>query len=149
RSGRWVPIRIGALSLKGAALMTGALPRLHDQVDISLSFAGHRALVRGAVAKVSSMQESSATGAATFSVSFELDDSSRKQLTSLPPAARAANVTIKPPPPRATRRFPVEWPVVLGTVRGAIRADALDVSSEGMFVRPMHPLTVDSNVSFT
>ena len=27
RSGRWVPMRVGALSLKGAALLTGALPR--------------------------------------------------------------------------------------------------------------------------
>jgi len=149
RSGRWIPIRIGALSLKGAALMTGALPRLHDHVDVALSFASHRALVRGVVAKVSTMQEVSSTGAATFSVGFTLDDASRKQLTDLLTAARAANVTIKPPPPRATRRFPVEWPVVLGTVRGAIRAEALDVSSEGMFVRPLHPLTLESIPSFT
>ena len=132
RSGKWVPIRIGALSLKGAALLTGALPRLHDHVDVALSYAGHRALVRGAVGKVSTMTEA----AQTFSVAFELDQASRRQLTVLLTAARAANVTIKPPPPRATRRFVVEWPVCLGTMRGAMKAEALDISTTGMFVAP-------------
>lgn len=149
RGGRWVPIRIGALSLKGAALMTGALPRLHDHVDVALSFGSHRALVRGAVGKVSTMREAAATGAAGFSIDFELDSASRRQLTELLTAARAANVTIKPPPPRATRRFPVEWPVCIGTPRGAIKADALDVSAGGMFVRPALPLQRESVVSFS
>ena len=51
RSGRWVPIRIGSLSLKGAALMAVALPRVDDRVDIALAFGKHRALVRGTVAQ--------------------------------------------------------------------------------------------------
>jgi hypothetical protein len=149
RSGRWVPIRIGALSLKGAALLAGAMPRLHDYVDVALSFGGHRALVRGAVGKVTNVDEAKSTGAATFSVSFELDDAARRQLTALLTAARAANVTIKPPPPRAAQRFPVEWPVCLGTVRGAIKAEALDVSVDGMFVKPQHGLTLDAVVNFS
>ncbi|HET9987702.1 MAG TPA: PilZ domain-containing protein, partial [Kofleriaceae bacterium] len=149
RSGKWVPIRIGALSLKGAALMTGALPRLHDHVDVALSYAGHRALVRGAVGKVSTMTEAVQTGASTFSVAFELDQASRRQLTALLTAARAANVTIKPPPPRATRRFVVEWPVCLGTMRGAMKADALDISTTGMFVRPVVALTIDTVLNFS
>ncbi len=149
RSGRWVPIRIGALSLKGAALLTGALPRVNDHVDVALSFGSHRALVRGNVGKVSSPTEAAASGTSTFSVSFELDDASRRQLTSLLTAARAANVTIKPPPPRAARRFPVEWPVGLGTSRGVVRAEALDLSKDGMFVRPVHALTLDARVSFS
>ena len=149
RSGKWVPIRIGALSLKGAALMAGALPRLHDHVDVALTFGGHRALVRGAVGKVSSVREAASTGASTFSVNFELDNASRRQLTQLLTAARAANITIKPPPPRVTRRFPVEWPVALGTTRGALKADALDVSTYGMFVRPVLLLTLDSVVNFS
>ena len=149
RSGKWVPIRIGALSLKGAALMAGALPRLHDHVDVALSFGGHRALVRGAVGKVSSVTEAASTGAATFSVAFELDSASRRQLTALLTAARAANVTIKPPPARSTRRFPVEWPICLGTMRGAIKADALDVSTYGMFVRPVLLLTLETLLSFS
>jgi len=149
RSGKWVPIRIGALSLKGAALMTGALPRLHDHVDVALSYGGHRALVRGAVGKVSTMTEAAQTGASTFSVAFELDQASRRQLTALLTAARAANVTIKPPPPRSTRRFVVEWPVCLGTMRGAMKADALDISTSGMFVRPVVALTLDSVLNFS
>ena len=149
RSGRWVPVRVGALSLKGAALLAGALPRLDDQVDVALAYEGHRALVRGAVGKVSSTGEARQTGATTFSVSFELDETARKQLTDLLTAARAANVTIKPPPPRSTRRFPVEWPMALGTTRGAIKAEALDVSVGGMFVRPNVALELESLLNFS
>ncbi|MDB4955374.1 MAG: hypothetical protein JWO36_2943 [Myxococcales bacterium] len=149
RSGKWVASRVGALSLKGAALMTGAMPRLHDHVDIALTFGGHRALVRGAVAKVSSHGEARTTGASSFSVNFELDEASRQQLTTLLTAARAAKITIKPPPPRSTRRYPVEWPLCLGTTRGALKADALDVSTHGMFVRPANSLTLDAVVNFS
>ena len=149
RSGRWVPIRVGALSLKGAALLAGALPRLHDHVDIAFSYNNHRALVRGAVGKLSSVREAETTGASTFSVQFELDTVARRQLTALLTAARAANVTIKPPPPRATRRFPVEWPLCLGTMRGAVKADALDVSTCGMFVQSVFPLALESTLNFS
>ena len=149
RSGRWVPVRIGALSLKGAALMAGALPRMQDNVDIALSFGDYRALVRGPVSKVSSVQEAQLSGAATFSITFELDDASRRQLTTLLTAARDAKVVIKPPPPRSNRRFPVEWPVCLGSNRGAMRANALDVSRDGMFVRPQNPLALDTDMMFS
>ena len=150
RGGKWVPLRIGALSLKGAALMSGVLPRLNEQVDVQLTFAAHRALVRGAVSKVSTLEEARTSGASTFSVSFELDDASRRQLTTLLTAARAAQVTIKPPPPRAARRFPVEWPVALNAPRsGSVRADALDLSVEGMFVRSQHALPLDSVITWS
>ena len=149
RSGRWVPLRVGSLSLKGAALMAVALPRVDDRVDVALAYAQHRALVRGAVAKVSTMKEAETSGATMFSVNFELDDGSRRQLTALLTAARANNVTIKPAPPRGTRRYPVEWPICLGTQRGAVRAEALDVSSDGMFVRPVHALTLDDHLTFS
>jgi hypothetical protein len=149
RSGRWVPVRVGALSLKGAALLAGALPRIDDQVDLALSYDGHRALVRGAVGKVSTVGEARQSGATTFSLRFDLDDTARKQLTELLTAARAANVTIKPPPSRSTRRFPVEWPVALGTPRGAIKAEAFDVSIGGMFVRPNVALDLDSPLNFS
>lgn len=149
RSGRWVPVRIGALSLKGAALLSGALPRTNDHVDIALTYGEHRALVRGPVSKVSTAEETSTTGTATFSVKFELDDAARRQLVALLTAARNTNVTIKPPPARLARRFPVEWPVCLGTMRGAVRAEALDISRDGMFVRPIHALSLDANVNFS
>ncbi|HTL38010.1 MAG TPA: PilZ domain-containing protein [Kofleriaceae bacterium] len=149
RSGRWVPVRVGALSLKGAALLTGALPRLKDRVDVALSFDNHRALVRGIVGKVSTVREAALTGAATFSIAFELDEAAKKQLTALLTAARDAKVTIKPPPPRATRRFPVEWPIALGTSRGAVKATALDVSTGGMFVKPNVSLELGATVGFS
>jgi hypothetical protein len=149
RSGRWVPIRIGALSLKGAAMMSGALPRINDHVDVALAFGTHRALVRGNVGKVSSVQEAAMSGTASFSINFQLDDAARRQLTTLLTAARAANVTIKPPPPRAARRYPVEWSVGIGTSRGVVRGDALDVSRDGLFVRPSHALTLHSTVNFS
>jgi len=149
RSGRWLPIRIGALSLKGAALMAGALPRKGDHVDIALSYANFRALVRGAVGKISTMEEAATSGASTFNVSFDLDEAGRRELTALLTAARAAKVTLKPPPPRSTRRYPVEWPICLGTVRGTVRAEALDVSADGMFVRPLHALVLDASMTFS
>lgn len=149
RNGRWIPIRIGALSLKGAALMACALPRIDDHIDVALSYGDHRALVRGAVGKVATTQEAAASGTTTFNVSFELDDSARRELTALLTAARADNVMLKLPPARSTRRFPVEWPVCLGTPRGAVRADALDVSADGMFVRPLHAITLEAYVTFS
>lgn len=149
RGGRWVPVRVGALSLKGAALLTGALPRLKDRVDVALSFGQHRALVRGIVGKVSSARESQSTGAATFSIAFDLDEQARKQLTTLLTAARDQKVTIKPPPARATRRFPVEWPVTLSTNKGSIKAAALDVSTGGMFVKPNVSLELGATIEFS
>lgn len=149
RGGRWVPVRVGALSLKGAALLAGALPRVNDRVDVALTFGSYRAIVRGVVGKVSSMREAAASGASTFTVAFELDDSAKRQLTQLLLAARDAKVTIKPPPPRATRRFPVEWQVALGTVKGAVKATALDVSTFGMFVQPAVPLEVNTTLTFS
>jgi len=149
RSGRWVPIRVGALSLKGASLMSGVLPRMHDHVDLALAFGGSRALVRGEVARVSTAEEASSSGASSFALNFVLDDASRKQLTALLTSARAAHVTIKPPPARATRRFPVEWPISIGTPRGVVKADALDISSEGMFVRPLHALELETTLNFS
>jgi hypothetical protein len=149
RSGRWVPVRVGALSLKGAALLAGALPRLNDRVDVALRFGSYRAIVRGTVLKVSSMREATQTGASTFSLTWELDDAMRRQLTNLLTAARDAKITIKPPPPRATRRFPVQWQVALGTIRGAVKAIALDVSMQGMFVQPAVALEVGSTLTFS
>ncbi len=149
RGGRWVAARVGSLSLKGAALLAGALPRVDDRVDIGFSFGSHRALARGVVAKVSSRDESTATGASTFSVTFHLDAIARRQLTDLLVAARDAKITIKPPPPRATRRFPVEWNIGLATQKGAIKSVALDVSTGGMFVRTPVALELGTIAGFS
>lgn len=149
RSGRWVRIRIGALSLKGAALMAGALPRIADCIDITVAYANYRALVRGVVEKISTRQEAASSGATVFSVRFELDAESRRELAALLTAARADKVTLKPPPLRSTRRYPVEWPICLGTGPGAVHAEALDVSANGMFVKPPHALALDAKLTFS
>lgn len=148
RSGKWLPTRVASLSLKGATLMTGALPRVDDTVDVALSFAGHRALVRGNVDRATA-QDAAVCGASTFGVQFDLDAASRRQLTTLLTAARDAHVTIKPPPARSTRRFVVEWSMCVGTSRGIIKADAFDVSLGGMFVRPAVALELGATCSIS
>jgi hypothetical protein len=39
--------------------------------------------------------------------------------------------------------------MTFGTMRGAVRGEALDVSTEGMFVRPLNDLALDANLTFT
>jgi len=148
-SDRWVPLRIGALSLKGAALMACALPQVADRIDITLAYANYRAFVRGAVDTISTMPEAATSGSATFKVNFELDDGARRELTALLTAARADKVKLKPLVLRRTRRYSVTWPICLGLVARAVRAVALDISTAGMFVRPLHALTLDEDVTFT
>lgn len=147
RGGRWLPARVGALSLRNGLFLSGATPRLDDQVHVALAFGDNAALVRGKVARLATAEKDK--GAAGFAVNFELDPGSQQQLVALLTAARSAKVTIKPPPPRVGRRFPVEWPVCFGTTRGAVRGDALDVSGCGMFVAPTRALDVGSNLSFS
>jgi hypothetical protein len=130
-------------------LLTGALPRVEDRIEIALAFGNLRAAVRGVVGKVSTTREASATGVSTFSVAFDLDDAAKRSLTSLLLAAREAKITIKPPPARANRRFPVEWQVALGTTRGAVKSVALDVSTQGMFVQPSTMLELDATLTFS
>ncbi len=149
RGGRWVPARIGALNLHGASLLAGALPRIDDRVDIGLTFGANRAIVRGLVAKVSTVREASTTGASTFTVTFQLDAASRRQLTGLLLAARDAKITIKAPPPRATRRFPVEWHIGLATSKGNLKGVALDVSTGGLFVRTPVALELGTVAGFS
>lgn len=149
RNGKWMPTRIASLSLKGGTLLASALPRLDDVIDVALSFAGQRALVRGKVDHVASPTDSTVSGTSTFGVHFDLDASSRRQLTTLLTAARTAQVTIKPPPARSSRRFVVEWSICIGTTRGIIKADAFDVSVGGMFVRPTVALELGTMCTFS
>jgi hypothetical protein len=149
RSGRWAPARLRALSLKGAYLITAAFPRVGDHVHIALGLGDLGALVRGAVFHVTTAADIASTGTSGFAVRFELDDAARAQLATLLHRARAAGVTITPPPPRGSVRLPVQWPVKLATNRGATKGDALDVSRGGMFVQAVRALDVDQPVSFS
>ncbi|HEX2686642.1 MAG TPA: PilZ domain-containing protein, partial [Kofleriaceae bacterium] len=149
RSGRWLRIRICALSLKGATLMAGALPRVDDRIDVGLAYTNYRVLVCGVVEKISTSEESASSGKTTFGVRFELDEASRRELTALLTAARADKVTLKPAPMRSTRRYAVEWPICLGVGAAAVNAEALDVSTNGMFVAPPHALAIDAKLTFS
>ena len=147
RGGRWLPARVGSLSLRNGFFLSGATPRLEDQVHIALAFGEHAALVRGKVTRLATSEQEK--GAAGFAVTFELDHGSQAQLVALLTTARNAKITIKQAPARVGRRFPVEWPVTFGSTRGPIRADALDVSSAGMFVAPVRALELGNNMSFS
>jgi hypothetical protein len=149
RSGRWAPARLRALSLKGAYLITAAFPRVGDHVHIALGLGDLGALVRGAVFHVTTAADIASTGTSGFAVRFDLDEAARAQLSVLLHRARARGVTITPPPPRGSVRLPVQWPVKLGTARGAVKGDALDVSRGGMFVHAVRALDVDAPVSFS
>jgi hypothetical protein len=149
RSGRWAPARLRALSLKGAYLITTAFPRVGDQVHIALGLGDLGALVRGVVFHVTTAADVASTGTSGFAVRFDLDEAARAQLSVVLHRARARGVTITPPPPRGAVRLPVVWPVRLGTARGAVKGDALDVSRGGMFVTPVRALDLDQAVSFS
>jgi hypothetical protein len=135
RGGHWVPARLRSLSSRGAYLVTGAPPRVGDQVHVALDFDEASAMVRGTVHHVTSAEDAVATGSAGFAIRFpQIDSPARRQLIELLKQARSAGVTIKPPPARGAVRFPVKWPVRVGTRSGGFGADALDVSTGGLFV---------------
>lgn len=135
RGSEWVTARLRSLSLRGAYLVTGALPRPGDTVHIALGFRGAGAMMSGHVYHVTTVEDAAETGSSGFAIRFPQDQSSqREQLVALLRRARAAGVTIKPPPARVAVRFPVHWPVRLGTRYGGITAEALDVSTGGMFL---------------
>jgi hypothetical protein len=147
RGGDWVSARLRSLSLKGAYLVTGALPRPGDVVHLALGFRGAGAMVSGSVYHVTTVEDAAQTGSSGFAVRFDSDDTpERRQLTVLLKHARAAGITIKPPPPRVAVRFPVDWPVRVGTRLGGIRGSALDVSTGGMFLHVDRDLPEDEVV---
>jgi hypothetical protein len=147
RGGKWLPARIGALSLRSAVILTGAAPRVEDSVHVGLTYRDTSALVRGRVTRL--CDESSVSGATGFVVDFELDAPAHQQMVTLLTSARRANVTILPPPPRTSRRLPVEWPVSILTRDGDIQSHALDISAAGMFVRTRQNFALDSIVQFS
>ncbi len=135
RGREWAPARLGSLSLKGAYVVTGAPPGPGDAVRIALRFAGEHATLSGVVHRITTAEEAGRTGASGFALRFPpVASAEREQLVSLLRHARAAGVTIKPPPPREAVRFPLNWPVRIGTSRQGFTAEARDVSLTGMFV---------------
>jgi len=141
RGDTWVPARLRALSVRGAYLVAGGLPRQGEWVHLALSFRGTSAVIAGIVHHVTSIADAATTGSSGFSVKFPSDDSAEhRQLVALLQEARGAGVTLRPPPSRVNVRFPVRWPIRISYRDGGFAADALDVSARGMFVHTGHAL---------
>ena len=150
RGSEWVPVRARALSARGAYIVTGAPARLGDTVHISVGCAGRTALVRGTVYHVTTADDAVSTGASGFAVRFpEYACPARTHLVQVLLAARNAGVTLRPPPSRTAVRFPVRWPVQVHTADAAFRAEALDVSSGGLFLATSRPLDVGVELRFS
>lgn len=148
RGGQWSPARLRSLSAKGAYLVTGAPPRLGDEVYVALDLDDKSALARGAVYHVTSARDASETGSSGFAVRFATEPSAaRGRLIELLQHARGRGIVIKPPPPRASMRFPVRWPVALRGVHPS-HVDALDMSLGGLFVNAPG-LPIDAAVGVT
>lgn len=143
RGGTWSHARLRSLSARGAYLVTGAPPRLHDEVHVALELAELSAVVRGNVYHVTTARDAAETGSSGFAVRFPVEAGPmRDRLLDLLHRARAEGVVIKPPPSRHSVRFPVRWPVELRGPRGTY-GDALDVSLGGLFICPQTPLGDD------
>jgi hypothetical protein len=140
RGGAWSHARLRSLSARGAYLVTGAPPRLHDDVHVALDLGDLSAVVRGNVYHVTTARDAMETGSSGFAVRFPVEPGPmRDRLVELLHRARAEGVVIKPPPSRTSVRFPVRWPVELRGADGTY-GDALDVSLGGLFISPLAPL---------
>jgi hypothetical protein len=148
RGGQWSPARLRSLSARGAYLVTGAPPRISDVVHVALDLDDRSALVRGVVYHVTTARDATTTGSSGFAVRFASDASpARSRLLELLQEARNRGVVIKPPPPRASMRFPMRWPIELHGAHPS-HVDALDVSSGGLFVNaPL--LAIGSRLAIT
>ncbi len=149
RGSEWISARVRALSVRGAYVVTSAPPRLGDAVHVSLTFAGRTALMRGTVYHVTSADDALSTGSSGFAVRFpEYACPARQRLIEVLLAARNAGITVRPPPSRASVRFPVRWPVHLAGAPGPFRGEAHDVSSGGFFVATPHALDLGAEIRF-
>lgn len=140
RGGSWSPARLRSLSARGAYLVTGAPPRLADEVHVALELGELSVIVRGSVYHVTTARDAAETGSSGFAVRFPAEPGPvRERLVELLQEARQRGVVIRPPPSRHAVRFPVRWPVELRGHDGTY-GDVLDVSLGGMFISPQTPL---------
>jgi hypothetical protein len=149
RGQRWLPALLSHLSIEGAQLAVVSLPRLGDTAYLALAFGDFEVAVRAEVSHVSDEVEAQTGGAAFFQVKFALDDVVREKLYTLLLRARQAKAQLLPPPPRASRRSAVVWPLMLATPRGSIRAELVDLSERGLFVAPLRELELAGNIGFS
>lgn len=140
RGGSWSAARLRSLSARGAYLVTGAPPRLADDVHVALELGELSVIVRGSVYHVTTARDAAETGSSGFAVRFPGEPGPvRDRLVELLQEARTRGVIIRPPPSRHAVRFPVRWPVELRGHDGTY-GDVLDVSLGGLFIAPQAPL---------
>ncbi len=149
RGARWLPAQLSQLSIDGAQLSAVSLPRLGDFIYLALAFGDADVALRAEVSYVADEGEAQRNGDAFFQVKFTLDDLGHQRLLALLLRARQANAELTPPPPRASRRSALVWPVMLATPRGSIRAELLDLSERGLFAHPLRELELEGNIGFS
>jgi len=144
RGGQWALARLRSLSVKGAYLVTGALPRLGDKVTLAFAYGDDGVTLQAKVYHITSVRDAAETGSAGFAVRFSHQASpERSDLIEILKRALADGLRIKPPPARVAVRFPVCWPVRVGSSRGGIKVDVLDVSAGGMFFTTKRNVATD------
>ena len=136
RGDHWAPGRLRALSVQAARLAAAAPPRLGERVQLAIGLDHLDLQVTGEVTQVTSAAQAAGTGEPSgFSVHFApLEGATRTKLVNLLKRAKQAGIALRPPPPRASVRFPVRWPAGIITSWGELATAALDVSRSGLFL---------------
>lgn len=143
RGDDWQLARARSLTRDAIYVTTGGPPRAGDVVDIALSLvqARHQIVARGAVVHVTPAETAATLGAAGFGARFLVKDGEERQrIDDFLRRVRTAQLgELTPPPRRREVRYPVRWPVYLGTADGTRTTAALDVSRHGLFVAAEQP----------
>jgi hypothetical protein len=136
RGDTWAPGRLRALSLQGARLAAAAPPRLGDLVQLALGLDHMDVHVSGEVTQVTGAAQAAGSGEPSgFAVHFRpFEAGVRAKLVSLLKRAKQSGISLRPPPPRASVRFPVRWPTGVITSWGELSTASLDVSRSGLFI---------------
>jgi hypothetical protein len=136
RGDNWASGRLRALSLQGARLAAAAPPRLGDRVQLALGLDHLDVQLWGEVTQVTSAAQATGSGEPSgFAVHFgDFDSATRGKLVNLLKRAKQSGIALRPPPPRASVRFPVRWPAGVITSWGELNTAALDVSRSGLFL---------------
>ena len=137
RGDDWQHGRVKSVSREGLHVVTGALPRVGDIVDLSLTQTTERLGLRGEVVYVTRDASVADVGGSGFSARFLLRTGDERQ--TLDRWLRAEGVSkIRGAPSRCEARYPVKWPLTVRLGEVAVHTAALDVSSHGMFVGGNH-----------
>jgi hypothetical protein len=136
RGDTWAPGRLRALSLQGARLAAAAPPRLGDLVQLALGLDHMDVHVSGEVTQVTGAAQAAGSGEPSgFAVHFRpFETGVRGKLVNLLKRAKQSGISLRPPPPRASVRFPVRWPTGVITSWGELSTASLDVSRSGLFI---------------